>query len=109
MGAEGPRGQSFSIYVPVYASGPETFSYQWRKDGVELIDDGRIMGAQTVRLSVADGIDEDTGMYDVIVSYLCGVSASAPVSIDVGDFPYCCSFFCAADYNCDGGIRWCGY
>jgi len=56
----------------VVATGDGTLSYQWRRNGVDLVDDGRITGSQTPDLSIADIEFCDVAGYDVIVTDDCG-------------------------------------
>ncbi len=61
-------------------------SYQWSKDGVDLVDDARISGADTARLEVADVVAEDMGVYTCRVTNPCvppetEISVSAVVDL----------------------------
>jgi Immunoglobulin I-set domain/S-layer homology domain len=52
----------------VIAQGQPTLTYQWRKDATPLANGGRISGADTATLTVADTITDDAGSYDVVVT-----------------------------------------
>ena len=73
-----------SVTFSVTASGPEPLEYQWRKDGSDLIDDGRISGATTATLTIDPVLDEDQGDYDVVVTNPCGSATSAVATLIVG-------------------------
>ncbi len=60
-----------SAAFSVVARGVGTLSYQWRHDGVSLVDDGRISGANTLALSILQLRYEDEGQYDCAVTDNC--------------------------------------
>jgi len=72
-----------STMFAVQATGIGTLSYQWRKDGVPLVDGAHISGATTHVLSVYPVAAAYQGHYDVIVSDDCGevVSEAAALSV----------------------------
>jgi uncharacterized repeat protein (TIGR03803 family) len=45
-----------------------TLGYQWQKNGTNLIDSGRMSGANTNALTITDISESDTAVYSVIVS-----------------------------------------
>ena len=47
-----------------------TEQYQWRKDGADLTDDGRIIGSQTSMLVITSAETGDAGEYDCMVTYV---------------------------------------
>jgi hypothetical protein len=63
----------------VTATGTAPLSYQWRKDGVPLTDDGRINGTNSRMLIIAEALPGDAGVYNVVVS-------NAEGSVVSGDF-----------------------
>lgn len=77
------------ITLTVAASGSGTLSYQWRKDGIALADDGRILGSTTATLTINPSATTDAGSYDVVVTSEYGtvtsqaavVQISAPITI----------------------------
>jgi hypothetical protein len=73
-----------SVTFSVMVSGPEPLEYQWRKDGADLVDDGRISGATTAALTIDPVVDEDQGGYDVVVTNPCGSATSAVATLIVG-------------------------
>ena len=68
----------------VGASGTEPLSYQWRFNGSDLADGGRISGATTATLTVSNVEAGDAGEYDVVVSNPAGMGTSDPASLTVG-------------------------
>ena len=65
--------------------------YQWRLNGVDLVDSIVISGVTTDMLSIDPLALTDSGNYDVVVSNPCADTFSAVVEVDVhttaGDFP----------------------
>lgn len=86
------EGQSASFAAS--ATGP-SLSYQWRRNGVALSNDGRISGATSPTLTVANLSPADTGDYDVVVSNSCAGVASNAARLTVR---------CLADWNTDGVV-----
>ncbi|HUU96357.1 MAG TPA: immunoglobulin domain-containing protein [Phycisphaerae bacterium] len=69
-----PSDQTVDIGDPVFfrASVEEhgfTEQYQWRKDGADLTDDGRIFGSRTPMLLITSVEIGDAGEYDCVVTY----------------------------------------
>ena len=54
----------------VVASG-SGLTYQWRKDGVGLVNGGHVSGATSATLSISTAAAADAGSYDVVVSGAC--------------------------------------
>jgi len=87
----------------VQASGSGTLSYQWRHNGVPLVDGGPVSGAQSPTLVIGPLSVGDAGAYDVVVSNSCGSITSTvgvltidPTDTD-GDGTPNCSDGCPAD------------
>ena len=74
-----------SVTFSVTASSPGWLEYQWRKDGGDLEDDGRISGATTPTLTIDPLLVEDQGDYDVVVTNVCGSVTSAAATLRVAD------------------------
>ncbi len=70
--ASQPSGQVIpdggNAIFSVLASGPPPFTYQWSKNGSNLLDGGDIAGSTTATLSVSNAVVFDGGNYAVIVS-----------------------------------------
>jgi hypothetical protein len=66
-----PQSQSVSSYnsasFTVSATGTGPLSYQWRKNGTNLVDGGNVSGSATTNLVLTNVSLSDTGNYDVIV------------------------------------------
>jgi hypothetical protein len=74
-------GQAFTLMVD--AQGTEPVLYQWQLNGANLADGGRITGAHSNVLTVADALVSDTGSYQVLVTNTSGGIASALASVTV--------------------------
>jgi len=64
-----------TVMFTVGTTGPSP-SYQWRKDGVDLVNGGTISGATSATLTITGLVAGDAGNYDVVVTAACG----APVT-----------------------------
>jgi len=69
------------VTFSVQATGAPPLYYQWKKDGTDLSDGGRISGATTATLTITDVKSGDEGAYTVWVAahppdYLCGVTSN---------------------------------
>lgn len=65
----------------VAARGVGPLSYQWRRDGIPLVSDGRISGATTPALSIDKLRYEDEGAYDCAVTDNCETLLSDPATL----------------------------
>ncbi|MCK4662341.1 MAG: immunoglobulin domain-containing protein [Bacteroidales bacterium] len=61
----------------------ESLNYQWKKDGVDLVDGGNISGSLTNNLTITNLLVADAGSYICDVSGSCGNISSDPASLDV--------------------------
>ena len=71
---------TFSVSV----SGTSPFTYQWRSNGVNLVNGGHISGAQSATLQLTTITSADAASYDVIVNNNCpsqAQSASATLTV----------------------------
>ncbi|MCG3126750.1 MAG: hypothetical protein CHACPFDD_01604 [Phycisphaerae bacterium] len=78
---------------------PDT-TYQWRRDGVALVDDPRIQGAATPRLLIRDVATADGGEYDLLLANPCGEIVSLPAALVVRE-----DACLPCDVNCDGSVN----
>jgi hypothetical protein len=66
-----PRSQIIpagdNAIISVLASGPSPITYEWQRNGVNILDGGDISGSATPNLSVKDAVTTDGGSYTVIV------------------------------------------
>ena len=61
--------------------------YQWRRNGVALVNDARISGATSANLFISQVGLQDEGSYDVVISSLCGQEVSQQASLSVSSCP----------------------
>lgn len=78
-----------AVTFSVVASGAESLSYQWRRNAVALVDDGRISGATTPTVMIDPVELSDAGDYDAVVTNACGsvTSATATLTVNPVDCP----------------------
>ena len=67
----------------VEASGSPAPSYQWRRNGVALVDGGNVSGATTSALSLGAAASADAGTYTVLVSNSAGSVTSNGATLTV--------------------------
>jgi enterochelin esterase-like enzyme len=84
---------SGAVTFSVTAGGRGPFTYQWRRDSVN-IDILENPSARIVTLTLANVSPDDLGAYDCIISNQCGSVTSNTALLTI----------CIADYNCDGGV-----
>ncbi len=77
--------QGATATFSVVAAGPGPLSYQWQKNGTNLWDDGRISGARSSVLTIANTRASDAGAYRVKISNAGGQLYSN--AADLGVFP----------------------
>jgi hypothetical protein len=74
-----------SVPVMLSASAVGTdLTYQWLRDGVALVDDGRVSGANSPALTITSPVTTDSGEYVARVSSTCGSVDSFPFPLTVG-------------------------
>ena len=74
-------GETLSLAVTVAAIPVPT--YEWRRDGKALADDGRVVGARTRELKIARASPADAGHYTVQVSNRAGSTDSQGIDVTV--------------------------
>jgi hypothetical protein len=79
--AQTTRGAFTNFSITVLATPP--ISYQWRRGGLNLVDNGRISGATTATLLIEDAMESDAGLYSVLVSNAFGATLSSNASLTV--------------------------
>lgn len=67
----------------VTASGTTPLTYQWRKGGVNLANQGTISGVTTATLTLTNVQTSDAGSYDVVLTNSAGNATSAPATLVV--------------------------
>jgi internalin A len=75
-------GSTVEFYANAVGS-DEAQGYQWVKDGVDLVNDGRITGAQWRTLSISDVSEADAGFYRVRVWDSGGTTNSRWVELKI--------------------------
>lgn len=75
-----PAGLHTSFEFNVDATGTSPITYQWRRNGIPLVDGGKVSGATTDRLFIQYPGLSDTGVYDVAVTNPVGTVYSDPAS-----------------------------
>jgi len=80
-----PASQTVSpgtdVILCVTATGGVPISYQWRKDGTNLFDDGRVSGASSACLAITNAVEEDSGEYSVALTNAYGDTTSSNVTL----------------------------
>ncbi len=71
----------------VVAEGAGTLNYQWQKDGAPLVDDGRIVGANSANLQISNCDSNDQADYRCVVSGYCGTETSSAATLTVESAP----------------------
>ena len=72
------------VSFSVTATGTAPLSYQWQKDGVNLVDGGSITGATTATLTITGVMESDEGGYRCVVSDIGGQNTSNTATLTVG-------------------------
>jgi hypothetical protein len=67
--------------LTVIAGGDPVPSYQWRRNGVDLVDDARVSGATTDVLAIRGVLSGDAGAYSVVVSNGSGSVTSVDAAL----------------------------
>ncbi|MFN0011750.1 MAG: immunoglobulin domain-containing protein, partial [Phycisphaerales bacterium] len=86
--------------LSVIAVGSATLTYQWRKDGMDLVDgptgSGSIIsGATSPTLTLGGTRPDDAGDYDCVITNTCGGATTEAAAFSV----------CVTEYNCDGSLN----
>ena len=77
-------GDSVTFYVVAIGPAGATLSYAWYHGPTLLLDGGRIAGAATATLRLANVTAADAGAYTVQVSCSCGTTVSTPAFLAFG-------------------------
>jgi uncharacterized delta-60 repeat protein len=80
------EGQRATNWVEV-ASAIQPTAFQWFKDRIRLVDNGRIRGCQSSRLALAPALVPDTGSYNVLVGNPAGMVLSRAALLRVLPLP----------------------
>jgi len=74
-----------NVALRVTATGDQPLTYQWKKSGANLTDDGRISGSKTANLAIQTIQTGDAGSYVCQVTNASGSDVSAVAQITVND------------------------
>ncbi|RMF71630.1 MAG: hypothetical protein D6744_17695, partial [Planctomycetota bacterium] len=80
--------ESTAASFTVSVGGAAPFTYQWRKDGVDLADGptgsgSTISGATAASMAISQPTAADEGSYDVVITNACGQAISAPATLTI--------------------------
>lgn len=64
------------VRLTAVAAGTLPLAYQWRRNGVNLVDDGRVVGVNSNTLALNPAHPADAGDYDVVVTNIVGSASS---------------------------------
>lgn len=90
----------FTVVADTVTDAP-SISYQWRKDGVDLVDGAGLSGAQTPTVTV-DAVSGSEGDYDCVLSTFGDVRVTSPAAL--GFLAPAAQPDCPADQNFDGAL-----
>jgi len=74
-------GDTLYLYVSATSSTPMT--YQWKKDGVALVNGTRISGATSNYLYINNAVIADSGQYTVVITNTTGPTTSNAATVTV--------------------------
>ncbi len=64
------------VYFQAPAIGTQPITYQWMRNGIDLVNDGRVNGAQSQGLLIFDVRESDLADYSVRITNSCGTLVS---------------------------------
>lgn len=76
-----PEGLPLSLSVLV--GGTQPITYQWKYNGVNLADGGRITGSQSSALNISEVLATDAGTYQLFMTNASGNASSTALSLSV--------------------------
>jgi hypothetical protein len=74
-----------NVIFTVMANGTEPLSYQWRKNGTNMVNGGIVSGATNSALTIANVQTNNAGNYTVVVTNSFGSVTSSPPAILIVD------------------------
>ena len=77
------RPMTATITLNVIGAGADPLTFQWRRDGAPLSDDGHYSGTTTPTLTIGGAVQTDAGLYDVVLTSPCGSTPSAQAQITI--------------------------
>lgn len=76
-----PLGTAATLAASTGGGAPT--SYQWRHDGLDILDDDHVTGTQSALLEFSQIAASDSGAYELLASNDCGGVMSLPVFVQV--------------------------
>jgi hypothetical protein len=76
-----------NVSLSITASGTDPLVYQWRQNGVNLFDGGKVAGVNSPTLTLTNVGLENAGMYDALVTNSFGASTSTLAFLEVTLLP----------------------
>jgi gliding motility-associated-like protein len=93
--------QGTMLSISVTATG-DILSYQWKRNGTNLVNDGRTTGSQSANLQISGLLPSDAGMYMCEITGTCNIVNTTTSTVDVNIQPVV--IFPPSDYSVlDGG------
>jgi hypothetical protein len=90
-------GQTAFLNSSASPGGTSTVTYQWRRNGVDVSNGGRISGATSATLTITAARPEDSDVYSVTATG-CSTTATSTIALVVPNT-------CPADFNLSGGLE----
>jgi hypothetical protein len=89
-----------TINMHVEATGQAPLTYQWRHDGVDLVNSGNTFGVTTATMTIVNTLASQAGYYDCRVTNPCGpvISPAAHLQVNTGAGAW------RGDMNCDVAV-----
>ncbi|HTY88688.1 MAG TPA: immunoglobulin domain-containing protein [Candidatus Acidoferrum sp.] len=76
-----------TVSMTVGATGTGPLSYQWRKDGTNLMNGGGYIGVATSTLTISHAQTNQSGIYTVVITNLAGTVTSSNAVLTVASSP----------------------
>jgi hypothetical protein len=89
---EQPQSQTIqegaTVQFTIASDGVEPLTFQWRKNGAKLSDDGHFSGTESQTLTILDATSSDAAYYSVVVSNTLGSATSSSAKLTVLTAPH---------------------
>jgi len=77
------QNSGLPVAIRATVTGLEPMSFRWRKDGINLSDSARILGARSKSLLIEDLQPSDAGLYQLVAQNAFGVDSTEEISLTV--------------------------
>jgi hypothetical protein len=77
-----------NVTFSTVVSGTAPLGFQWRRDGTNLVNGGRITGATNLTLTIANAQESDSGIYTLFVSNAFGTNTSSNATLFVSSLDH---------------------